>query len=583
MNKFFVFSGGVLAAVGWLVYAPALNLTFFGDDYLFIEAAGRASSLWQYLVLYFDPRLQTAWYRPIQGMRYGLIYALFGAQPLAYHLVNVLIHIVNSLLFYAIVWRVSRNQRIALLAGLLYVSLPVYSVAVFWPGVADFGMTLFFLTAILCWVWFRQSGKRAGFWLAIIGFVLALCTKELAVVLPPVLFLIDWGVMRVPFDLRTISKNYLPFAIVLAIYAPIEYTIQTRGIFVNTYGYGIGAQVTSNLLRYLGALTFPWLLPEPWNYVWLALALVSLAVIVMRKKDIALVSLVGISALTLLPVTPFPWVDLRYLYLPITITCILFANAFNWAWTRYGHFKWFAPATSALVAGMLVYNAFGVQFAASDFNELARQARVPFRDIAQHHAAFPIDTYLYFIDPLPQVAELSGMFFLRYGAHVTVGGNTGGTRRADLTRHQNSIVIWFDAERRTRELPVDATARQSNQPIDWHENIRLMGYELPSTRARRNEAFAIILYWQAMGGKIDQDYSVRLELRDPANGTVVTRLEKEPGKLPTSAWKPDELVVDARVLSIPSDAPLGNDYVLAIGAPDATVPLITIAPLSIVE
>lgn len=568
-------TSAIIAAFVLLVYYPALKLTFFGDDYLFIETAGRAS-FWQYLALYFDPRLQTAWYRPLQGMRYGLIYALFGAQPLAYHLVNVLVHICNCLLLFAIVGQIARNWRVALLTTLLYASLPLYSVAVFWPGVADFVMTLFFLAAILAWVQFRQSGKPYGYGLALLFFVLALLTKELAVTLPIVLLLFDWGLLRAPLNIRALAKHYAMFGLILAVYAPIEYSIQARGIFVNTYGYGASTAVLDNAVRYLAALAFPWMLPEPWNFFWLGGALVLGGVIVFWKKSRALWALGGIGALTLAPVVPFPWVDLRYLYVPLMVACVLFATLLDRAHTRWRARRWFTPLMLFLFTLVLWSNGQGVQAAANDFNELARVARVPFRDLSQRHPTFPPNTYLYFVDPLPQIAELSGMFFLRYGTNVTVGGNTGSARRAELRAHANAYVIWFDEERRTRELPVEksiGTAMRPAPPLEFAAPIRLEGYELARTRITRDQAIALILYWHALSSS--EEYTVTMTVVD-AYGKRVAQTRH-----PLRRRAPDPLIVDAIVL--PAAHLALGEYQLELVVEPLIHPPIILAPIQVIE
>lgn len=575
-RKRLLVSGFIITAFVLLVYYPALKLTFFGDDYLFIETAGR-SSFWQYLTLYFDPRLQTAWYRPMQGMRYGLIYALFGAQPLAYHLVNVLVHVCNCLLLFTIVRRVAQNWRVAILTTLLYAGLPLYSVAVFWPGVADFVMTLFFLAAVLAWVEFRQTGNRLGYALTFVFFILALLTKELAVTLPAVLFLLDWGFLHAPLDVRALVTLYAPFGAIFAVYMPIEYSIQSRGIFVNTYGYGVNSPVISNVVCYLAALTFPWLLPEPWNLVWLVSALLLFVIIALWKTSRALWSLAAISALTLAPVVPFPWVDLRYLYLPVMVPCILLATLLDRAQMRWRTRKWFISLILVLLALVLWSNGQGVQAAANDFNELARVARVPFRDISQRHPIFPPGTYLYFINPLPQIAELSGMFFLRYGENVTVGGNTGSARRAELARYPNAYVIWFDEERRTREMPVEKSINVEmypTPPLDFDAPIRLEGYELARANVRRDQAIVLILYWRVLN-RIEEEYVVVTDLVD-TRGNRVTQ-SRHPLRTQTS----DPLVVDAIVLPVANVAP--GEYSLEIGVDNLTRVPIHLAPIKVSE
>jgi hypothetical protein len=189
-SRFVIASLAVLAAVVLVTYHAALRLNFYGDDYSFLEIAGR-SSLAQYLAFYFDPRLQTGWYRPLQGMLFGIEWVLFGGNAVGYHLVNVLVHLANVLLLFALVQTVSQKWRVAFLSALVYAGLPLYGVAVFWPGDADFLLTFFYLSSLLFWVVHLQQGKRRFFILSFLFFLLALLTKEFGVTLPVMLFLVD--------------------------------------------------------------------------------------------------------------------------------------------------------------------------------------------------------------------------------------------------------------------------------------------------------------------------------------------------------------------------------------------------------
>ena len=81
IKRFPWLAAGVLAVAVLLIYTPALGLNFYADDYSFLEKAGR-SSLPEYLAFYFDPGQQTGWYRPLQGMYFGIEYLIFGGNPL---------------------------------------------------------------------------------------------------------------------------------------------------------------------------------------------------------------------------------------------------------------------------------------------------------------------------------------------------------------------------------------------------------------------------------------------------------------------------------------------------------------------
>jgi hypothetical protein len=572
-RKIFLLCAAILSAIVALTYAPALRLNFYGDDYSFLEIAGR-SSLAQYLAFYFDPRAQTGWYRPMQGMVFGIEWILFGGNPLGYHLVNVLVHLGNCWLLFALVWRVARNWRAAFIAALIYAGLPLYAVAVFWPGDADFLLTFFYLLSFFFWTLHLQERKTTFYFLSFTFFLLALLTKEFAVTLPVVLFLADRLLVR---DAYFFARRYAPFILVLLIYLPLEYYIQSRSVLTNLYGYGIGGHVVSNFFGYLAALAFPWGLPEPFNYLWLAMALVLFAFALVTQRNASLLFLALASALAFLPVISFPWFFTRYLYMSVMASAVVIALLFDFALTRLAHSKWFARAGFAALALIVFGNGIGVAQAAADFAELGRQTRVPFRDITQRHPTFPDDTYLYFINPPTITSQLSGMFFLRYGQAVTVASDQAGARRANLREHKNAFVIYFDEEKRTREMPVAREIRVTAAPappVDFAAPIRLEGFELASGAIKRGEPIIILLYWRATG-RIEKDISVVLNLVDAMTSQRVTGGEQSP----TQSWLPGNLIVDVRVLVVPRDAALGDNYRLQVQVNDRQ----TLQPLTILQ
>ena len=562
----------VLAAVVLITYQPALRLDFYGDDYSFLETAGR-SSLAQYLAFYFDPRLQTGWYRPMQGMVFGIGWVLFGGNPTGYHIVNLLVHLANCLLLFALVGVVSKKWRVAFLSALIYSGLPLYGVAVFWPGDADFLLTFFYLSSILCWVlYLQQAGKRRFFILAFIFFLLALTTKEFSVTLPAMLFLVDRLLLRDRIPFPAFVRRYLPFLIVYLFYLPLEYYIQSRSVLTNTYGYGIATHVVFNFVQYLASLTFPWGLPEPLDYIWLVIAILLFGFLAPKKKSAPLLFL-GIAAiLAFLPVTPFPWFFTRYLYLAVMASAIAIVSLVELVATRFAHSRWLAPSASAAIALVVLGNSIGSASATADFAELSRQTRVPFRDITQRHSTFPDDTYLYFINPPTITSQLSGMFFLRYGGGVHVASDESGNRRANLREHANAYVIYFDEQRRTREVPVEMQLSIETRPflpINFAAPVRLEDFEMASANVKRDQAIVLLLYWRGLK-PIESDYNVAVHLLD-SSGKVIAQSDQAPrrGQTSTSAWAPGVLVVDAIQAPIAHDIPLGA-YRLEIALHEAT-------------
>ena len=569
MNKRVVWwlSAVVVAAVVLVAYAPAIRLNFYADDYSFIEKAGR-TSLAEYLTFYFDPAAQTGWYRPMQGMYFGIEYLLFGANPVGYHALQVLVHVANCLLLWCLVGQVTRRPRAALVATLLYAVLPLYGVAVFWPGDADFCLTLFYLLSLLAWVAYLQTHRRRYYTAALVAFWLALLTKEFGVTLPVVLCLADLWLIGGRTPVTRLIRTYAPFWATWLVYLPIEYTVQSHSVLVGSFGYGVGMHSAANLVNYLAMLAFPWGLPAPANYVWLAVVAAAILVIVIVRRNTRLLFLAGVAVLAFLPVVNFPWFVTRYLYLSAMAPSIVLGFLCDGLWTRLQARKLMAWAAPALVALLVGWNAAGVAGAAAEFAELGRLTRVPFRDIAQRHATFAPGTYLYFVDPASPLSEYSGMFFMRYGPVVEVAGNTAREPAPELGGHTQAYVVYSDA-RGTHEIAVDDTQVLVTAPVEFQAPIRLRRYEMPNTRAAPGGALVLFLFWNATG-VVDRDYTVVAHLVDARTSRVVAEYDGEPpGRTrATSTWKRDGGAMDIRVLPVPETAAPGTSYRLEIGLRD---------------
>ncbi len=562
------FGAGVLGIVVFIAYFQALKLQFVGDDWIFIDLAGRLN-LADYLVKYFDPHAQTAWYRPVQGMLIRIGYMFFGVDPMPHHLVNVLIHLATALALFIVASHVLGRWRVGFIAGLLFATFPIAVEGVFRTGVIDPLVALAFVIAIGFWIRHLESEQSRFYWFAFAAFLVALLSKEISVTLPITLFLFDRLFIRKAATLLQLARRYLWFGVVGIFYAPIEYIVTRRSVFVHREGYAVSARLLPNFFDYLSGLAFPWGFFPPASYVWLACVSIVLVYLIIAKKKIALVPVIAGAVMAFLPILPFPEVSFRFLIVSLLGTALLYALAFDWVWQR-------APrgwATRVVGWGVLVLIAVigsaQVTQAALDFGEFGRVSRVTYRNVWQAHPTFPDDTYLYFFYPPVPGPNLSGMFFTRYGTRVTVGATDGG-QPARLREHAVAYVYYFDAQGNQKEQRVEkeiVTRAAPEPPLTFTEPIRLDGYELASTRVPRGQAFLLLLYWRARA-PIAHDYTVSVRLVDAA-GKIVAEYFKEPrlGAAPTSTWRMDELVIDAIQLPIPNDAAPGA-YRLEVGLYD---------------
>ncbi len=556
-----------LVATGFLAYNPALEIGFWTDDFSFLDLAGRLG-LADYLAYYFDPRAQIAWYRPLQGLQWRAAFALLGGEARGYHLLQLFLHLVNAFWLFVFTARLTRQTRVAFIAALLYVTLPVISLAVFWPAVVDPLVAIFFLASLWFWLNYLERGARRDFVLAFAAFIAALMTKEVAATLPLALLLLDRLVVARPMAFGALVRRYAPFFLMLPIYLALEWNVLTRGLFTTQLGYGVNQFQLSTLTEYLTWLAFPFSLAPPLGALWIVALAAFLLYAFWRRERVALF-FAAFALLTLLVVLPFPIARARYLYLPAMASAVGYALVFE---KIFGAIK---PARAArliavgLLMLVLLNNGAAVNELAVNFSGTAREARVQFRAIFQKHPAVEPGTLVYFFEPPFPTPDLNGLLFLRYGANATAYG----TDRDHIIRWRDAraaLIAYQDAEKiwQTIRVEKDAALRAQNAlPARFGDALALDAFDYSASRVARGEPFALLLYWRARA-RVEKDYTVFVHLVD-ANGKMIASVDSPPrrGNLPTSAWRVDLPVADGIILPIPADAPPGN-YRLEIGMYD---------------
>ncbi|XP_065841636.1 protein O-mannosyl-transferase TMTC2-like isoform X2 [Oscarella lobularis] len=91
-------------------------------------------------------------YRPLCVLTFRLNHALHDLDPMGYHLANIIVHTLASLLYYALIRRLALSRLAALYAALLFATHPVHVEAVTGVvGRADLLACVFFLLALLAY------------------------------------------------------------------------------------------------------------------------------------------------------------------------------------------------------------------------------------------------------------------------------------------------------------------------------------------------------------------------------------------------------------------------------------------------
>ena len=121
---------GTIVLVSVILYFNSLNNAFHYDDIHSIVENPHIRDLSNIPSFFVDSELfsgepHNRMYRPVLLVSYGLNYAVGGYEVHGYHLVNLLLHILNALLVYGLARSFRRDGSFALFAGLLFAAHPV--------------------------------------------------------------------------------------------------------------------------------------------------------------------------------------------------------------------------------------------------------------------------------------------------------------------------------------------------------------------------------------------------------------------------------------------------------------------------
>ena len=259
---------GLLTA---LSYFPATRAGFVWDDTIIttLPAVRDWGGLWR---LWFDPggaylhdNVGEGHYWPLTYSSFWLEHKLWGFSPVGYHVVNLVLHFVNTLLLWRLLLRL--RAPVPWLVAAVFAVHPLHVESVVWViGRKDLLSALFYLTAITAWLDFVETGRARRYLLSLALFAAGLLCKSSVVTLPVALLLLHWW-KEGRLDLRTILRLAPFFVTGLAV------TLADLSFYQGREALSLGYSMPERALIAGHAL---------WFYAWKLLWPTNLAVIYPR-------------------------------------------------------------------------------------------------------------------------------------------------------------------------------------------------------------------------------------------------------------------------------------------------------------
>jgi protein O-mannosyl-transferase len=157
-------------------------------------------------------------YRPVVTLSYFIDYTFWHLNPLGYHLTNILLHAINSILVFIFAFQVFKNRTPALISAVFFSSYPLFSEVVNAVGFREDLLAFMFLTlAFICYLKANQQRYILYYPISLFCYFLGLFSKEMAITLPILIVLYDVVFKGYPY-MKSKCLYYLGYFFVATFY-----------------------------------------------------------------------------------------------------------------------------------------------------------------------------------------------------------------------------------------------------------------------------------------------------------------------------------------------------------------------------
>ena len=199
-------------------FFPSLKNGFVNwDDDNYVVSSSSISSLSASNLKSIFTSFSVGHYQPLTILSYAFDYHFFKLNPYHYHLTNLILHLLNSLLVFYLIYLLSGNIGVSFITAILFGIHPLHVESVAWVSERkDVLYSFFFLLSCITYLYYLTKGRNSKYYLlSLFLFLCSLLSKSMAVTLPLLLLLIDYYLKREPNKQLLLDK--IPYFCLTAI------------------------------------------------------------------------------------------------------------------------------------------------------------------------------------------------------------------------------------------------------------------------------------------------------------------------------------------------------------------------------
>ncbi|MGQ9783072.1 MAG: tetratricopeptide repeat protein [Armatimonadota bacterium] len=173
------------------------NFTNFDDNvYIFQNEHVTKGFSWESLIWAFKSVCAGNWH-PLTLISHMLDCQISGLDAGAHHLTSVILHTINSLLLFVVLWLMTDRRGLSWIVAMLFAVHPLHVESVAWLAERkDVLSTLFWFLTVLAYWYFTREPSLSRYILTLLLYMLGLLTKPMLVSLPITLLLLDYWPLK---------------------------------------------------------------------------------------------------------------------------------------------------------------------------------------------------------------------------------------------------------------------------------------------------------------------------------------------------------------------------------------------------
>jgi flagellar biogenesis protein FliO len=191
-----------LAILTVITFWSLKDCGFIGFDdnrYVYENAYVQSGLNWNSIRQAFSSELveKSSNWHPLTWLSLMLDYQIFGLNPSGYHLINLLFHVMNTILIFLIFRRMTKTLWPSAFVACLFAIHPLHVESVAWIAERkDVLSTFFWMLTLGAYSYYVEHPGFRRYSLVLLFFVLGLIAKPMLVTLPFVLLLLDYWPLR---------------------------------------------------------------------------------------------------------------------------------------------------------------------------------------------------------------------------------------------------------------------------------------------------------------------------------------------------------------------------------------------------